>query len=293
MYNGFYNLRVSPFENTADPRFFFASEQHREALSAIEYTIRMRKGVVLITGAIGSGKTTVGGMMCANCNGKATIIQIVPRNCTGVDLLRQVLRQQGLKVDQDQDYATMVERLAAHLNDRASRKRPVVLFVDEAQSLDDDALEELRMLSNLNTANQKLIQVVLIGQPELRQRLRQPQYDALRQRIVLAKQIRPLDHDETGSYITHRLTTASCDPGRPGVTFSPGAVREIHRLTGGVPRLINVACDNCLLLGFVRELKQITPEVVHQVIQDMVPRFNDEAQPDTEASSTFILAGNF
>lgn len=292
MYHEFYHLHALPFEATPDPRFFFASEQHREALAAIEYTIRMRKGIVLVTGAIGSGKTTVGQVMCQKCAERATIVQIIPRHNNGVDLLRQVLRSVNVPHDPDRDYPKMMDQLRVYLTDQARQHRPVVLFVDEAQSLSDDALEELRMLSNLNTAQQKLIQVVLIGQPELRQRIRQPQYDPLRQRIVLAKQLRPFLADETAKYIHHRLGAASTDPCDVRVTFTGGALREIHRVTGGVPRLINVACDNCLLLGMVRQERQITSAMVQHVIEDMVPRFDDSSARG-DHHSTLSLAGNF
>jgi len=292
MYKDFYNLHSLPFENTPDQRFFYDSEQHREALSAIEYTIRLRKGLVLITGMIGSGKTTVGRMMCDTCGHQAQIVHIVPRHCSGIDLIRQVLRSLQVHTDAGEDYATMLEKLATCLNDKMQKRKPVALFIDEAQSLSDDALEELRLLCNLDTAQQKLIQVVLIGQPELRQRISQPRYEALRQRIVMAKQLRPLVLDETTGYIPHRLATASNDPRRVQVAFSPDAIKEIHQATGGIPRLINVACDNCLLLGFVREVRQITPQMVRQVIEDMVPRFNDTIQNRTEPQSTLSMAGN-
>ncbi len=293
MYKEFYRFNWLPFEATPDPRFYYASEQHREALAAIEYTIRLRKGVVLITGEIGSGKTTVGCMMCKNCGDQGSIIQIVPRHCSGVDLLRQVLRNVQISAEPDEGYPILIERLQAYLADQMRQHKPVVLFVDEAQSLCDDALEELRVLSNLNTPDQKLIQVVLVGHPELRQRIRRPQYDALRQRIVLAKQLKPFSAEETASYIAHRLATASIDPQDVQAQFSSGAIREIHRVTEGVPRLINITCDNCLLLGSVRQTKQITPAMVHQVIQDMVPRFDDTAGSSDGQPSTLSLAGNF
>ena len=292
MYKTFYHLNWRPFEATPDPRFFFASEQHREALAAVEYTIRMRKGIVLVTGEIGSGKTTVGHMMCKSCGDQASILQIVPRHCNGIELLKQVLRHVQLPAQPNEAYATLIERLGVYLTDQARRHRPVVLFVDEGQSLCDDALEELRVLSNLNTADQKLIQVVLIGQPELRQRIRRPEYDAMRQRIVLAKQLHPFQQEETQAYITHRIATASIERQNPRVVFADEAVQEIHRVSGGVPRLINITCDNCLLLGSVRQIKQITPTIVHRVIQDMVPRFEDTTQPNYDDSSTLSLAGN-
>jgi len=293
MYEQFYNFNQLPFEATPDPRFFFSSEQHREALAAIEYTIRMRKGIALITGEIGSGKTTVGHMMRKNCKNLSSIVEIVPRHSNGKELLIQVLRHVQQPAELSEDYAALTERLKAYLAEQSRQNQPVVLLVDEAQSLSDDALEELRVLSNLNTPNQKMIQVLLIGQPELRQRIRRPEHDSLRQRIVLAKQLSPFTNKETSDYIKHRIGTASIDPKNLQVTFGDGAVREIYRISEGLPRLINILCDNCLLLGFVRQERQITAPMIHRVNQDMVPRFDDKNVTDGGHESNLSLAGNF
>ena len=293
MYEKFYGLNRLPFETTADPNFFYASEQHREALAAIEYAIRLRKGIVLITGNIGSGKTTVGRMMCKNCDHQATIIELIPRHSNGVELLKQIMRNVRIPVSPEDSYATLSERLSKYLTGQADQNQPVVLLVDEAQSLENDGLEELRVLSNLNTSTQKLIQVVLIGQPELRERIRHSEFDALRQRIVLAKLLSPLSSEETASYIKHRIQTASINQEDIRTDFTGGALREIHRISEGVPRLINTICDNCLLLGFVDQTRSITAEMVHRVVQDMVPRFDESVPPGNGKESNLSLAGNF
>ena len=293
MYNNFYHLNSRPFENTAQPRFFYNSEQHREALAAIEYTIRMRKGIVLITGEIGSGKTTVGRMMCQRCGDQATIVEIVPRHDNGIELLRQILQSVELPAEREEDCFVLVERLQLFLIEQAQQHKPVVLFVDESQNLSDDAMEELRLLSNLESDNKKLLQIVLVGQPELRQQIRRSQYDALRQRIVMAKQLRPFELDETTQYITHRFNAASNDPKRVDLPFSPETIQEIHKAAHGIPRLINIVCDNCLLLGFVRRTNQITSTMVHQVIQDMVPRYETTPVESDVQGSNLSLAGNF
>jgi len=293
MYQAFYNLDRTPFENTPDPRFFYASEQHREALAAIEYTIRMRKGFVLITGNIGSGKTTISKAMCERCRDLATIVQVMHGHRSGHQLLKQIARSLGLPVDLDDEHATLLEQLRLTLIDQLQQNQPVVLCVDEAQTLSDEALEELRLLSNFDTTTNKLVQIILIGQPELRARIRTPQHSALRQRIVMAKQLRPMNLEETHGYIIHRLSAASADENRTDVQFTPGATREVFRVTGGIPRLINVTCDNCLLLGFVRQTKQITPQMVHRVVQDMVPNFDDNATVATTSEPDLSLAGSF
>jgi general secretion pathway protein A len=292
MYDRLYQLNCMPFENTPDPRFFYASEQHREALAAIEYTIRLRKGIVLVTGDIGSGKTTVGKTMLKRCADRATIVQLLHGHRTGYELIRHVLRCLQVTVDESDDHAAMLERLEGHLIEQSRRRRPVVLFVDEAQTLSDEALEELRLISNFDTATNKLLQLILVGQPELRDRIARPELSALRQRIVMAKQLRPLSIHDTAAYIAHRIRAASQDPDHPAVAFGGDAIQVLYGFTRGVPRLINVVCDNCLLLGFVKEARRITPAMVRQVLDDMVPSFGATTDyGPTEPS--YKLAGNF
>jgi len=277
MYETFYNFTCPPFENTPDPRFFFASEQHREALAAIEYTIRMRKGIVLITGDIGSGKTTVSRTMLRRCADQATIVQLVHGHGDGVELLRHVLRKLAVAFHEHDEHARLLERLEAHLRSQQNAGKPIVLMIDEAQTLTDAALEQLRLFSNFDTDTAKLVQLVLIGQPELRDRIREPRLSALRQRIVMAKQLRPLNIAECANYIRHRLRAASAQPDQATVVFSGQAVERIYAASGGIPRLINVICDNCLLLGFVKEARRISPEMVRHVVADMVPSFDADA----------------
>jgi general secretion pathway protein A len=291
MYADFYSMNSLPFENTPDPAFFFASEQHQEALAAIEYTIRMRKGFVLVTGGVGSGKTTVGRTLCDRCGHLASIVQVIHGHRKGVHLLRQVLRVLGLPTDQWTDRSMMLEKLHARLVDQMRRNKPVVLFVDEAQTLSDEALDELRLLSNLDTDTQKIIQVVLIGQPELRTRICNPRLIALRQRIVMAKQLSPLDQKDTNRYINHRLTAASMNPGSVQVEFTPAAMQEIHGVTGGIPRLINITCDHCLLLGMVQKTRTIEPVMVRNVIREIATAFTEEDSEVREYSETFSFVG--
>ncbi|MEM6505367.1 MAG: AAA family ATPase, partial [Planctomycetota bacterium] len=165
MYESYYHLATAPFENTPDPRFFFASEQHSEALAAIEYTIRMRKGIVLITGPIGAGKTTVSRAMLRRCGESSTVIQLAHGHRTADELITHMLHRLGLPDATNGSHAQRLERLEQHLLHCAASGKPVVLFVDEAQTLSDAALEELRLISNFDTEQTKLLQLVLIGQP--------------------------------------------------------------------------------------------------------------------------------
>ncbi len=290
MYDAYYNFMQLPFENTPNPRFFYASEQHREALAAIEYTIRMRKGIVLVTGNIGSGKTTVGRTMIQRCGKDATIVQLVHGHRTGIELVRHVLRSLEVQTDEHDDHARLLEKLEAYLQDQAQANRPVVLFIDEAQTLSTEALEELRLVSNFDTNTTKLLQLVLVGQPELREQIASPRLSALRQRIVMAKQLRPLGIQDMARYIAHRLKAASRDPKNVAVSFSGEAIAAMYDASQGTPRLINVICDNCLLLGFVKEQHRITPAMVRQVLDDMVPSFG-EADTVPTSQTRLSLAG--
>ncbi|MEM6333182.1 MAG: AAA family ATPase [Planctomycetota bacterium] len=292
MYEAFYRFSKLPFENTPDPRFFYASEQHREALAAIEYTIRLRKGIVLVTGDIGSGKTTVGRTMLQRCGGRATIVQLLHGHQTGGELIRHILRALDVQVEAADDHTRLLERLNRHLLEQNRRGRPVVLFIDEAQTLSDAALEELRLISNFDTDTAKLLQLILVGQPELRDRIASPTMSALRQRVVMAKQLRPMSIHDTAGYIAHRVRAASVDPKAVGVSFAGDAIQTLYQFTRGVPRLVNVVCDNCLLVGYVREARRIEPAMVRQVLDDMVPSFGMDADVQRSLDDVpFKLAG--
>jgi len=292
MYHNFYKLTALPFENTADPRFFFPSEQHQEAVAAIEYTIRVHKGFSLVTGDVGAGKTMVGQTLMDRCSDKARFVQVLHGHEEGLSLLRQSLRALGVRLHRSDDRPRLLERLRDRLTDQMAQHRPVVFVVDEAQTLGDGALEELRLLSNFDTARDKLVQVILIGQPELRDRLRSQRLAALRQRIVLAKHLRAFTPVETAAYIAHRLRAASADPNSVQVGFDGSAIAEIFRFTLGVPRLINTACDNSLLLGFVRGLHQIDGPAVRRSIEDMTPNLADPTWAHNDLQpSTLSLTG--
>ena len=293
MYDSYYNLETLPFENTPDPRFFYASEQHREALAAIEYTIRMRKGIVLITGDIGSGKTTIGRTMLQRCCDRATILQLFHGHSSGPELLRHILRNMKQPLSGEHDHAYLLERLNIILQQHSSSGKPVVLFIDEAQTLSDNALEELRLISNFDTNTTKLLQLVLVGQPELRDRISTTALSALRQRIVMAKRLRPLNIQDTAGYVCHRIRAASWDKENIKVSFNTDAVETLFNNTQGIPRLINIVCDNCLLLGFVKQVQRITASMVRQVLDDMIPCFDIPITQGINSELTYRAAGNF
>ncbi|MFZ5785903.1 MAG: ExeA family protein [Acidobacteriota bacterium] len=247
MYEEFYGLRAQPFSITPDPRFLFLSTRHREALDHLLFGIRQRKGFILISGDVGAGKTTLCRAALEQLGGQAETALILNPMLSGIQLLRGILHELHLD-DRGNDRLRLNQRLNEYLLERARESRDVVLFVDEAQDLSPESLEEVRLLSNLETDDRKLLQIVLLGQPELRETLERRELRQLRQRITVVYHLGPLDRAETEAYVAHRLEVAGAN-GRP--TFTPAAMRAIHFHSRGVPRLINAICDRTLLAGFV------------------------------------------
>ncbi len=246
MYVEFYGLAERPFNITPDPRYLFFSRGHREAWEHILFGIEQSKGFIQVTGEVGAGKSTLCRAVLEELGeGYATALILNPV-MTGIQLVRSILRELGLDA-RGNDRVRLVERLNAFLLESAAASRDVVLFIDEAQDMSDALLEEVRLLSNLETDDRKLLQIVLIGQPELREKLDRPGLRQLRQRITVRYHLGPLGRSETEAYILHRLNVAGSN-GRP--IFSSWAMRGIYRYSGGVPRLINAVCDAALLAGF-------------------------------------------
>jgi general secretion pathway protein A len=265
MYEQFYGLAASPFSITPDPRFLFFSRRHREAFEHMLFGITERKGFIQITGEVGAGKSTLCRAILEQLgNGYATAVILNPV-MTGTQLLRAILGELGLP-EAGNDRVRLLQRLNAFLLERAAANEDVVLFVDEAQDLSDPLIEEVRLLSNLETDDRKLLQIVLIGQPELRMRLRQPRFRQLCQRITVRYHLGPIDREETEAYVLHRLEVAGAN-GRP--TFTPAALRSVHRYARGVPRLINAVCDKALLAGYVEGRDEIGWRQVRRAVRDL------------------------
>jgi general secretion pathway protein A len=265
MYNEFYGFRESPFNITPDPRFLFFSDKHREAFNHILFGIRERKGFIQITGEVGAGKTTICRAILAELGPAYRTALILNPLVTSTQLMRTILSELGLE-PRKLDRTTYLEMLNRFLLETAGDGHDVVILIDEAQDLDSDLLEEVRLLSNLETDRRKLLQIVLIGQPELREKLNQRQLRQLRQRITVRYHLSPLDRFETERYIAHRLRVAGAD-GRPA--FSSWALRGIHRYAGGIPRLINAVCDKALLYGYVNGTYELTRRAVRQAIREL------------------------
>lgn len=265
MYEEFYGLTAPPFSITPDPRYLFLSHRHREAFEHMLFGITQRKGFIQITGDVGAGKSTLCRAVLEQLGRAYATALILNPVMTGIQLLRAILHEYGLD-DRGNDRVRLMQRLNEFLLERVREGHDVVLFVDEAQDLSDELLEEVRLLSNLETDDRKLLQIVLIGQTELRKRLRRPELRQLRQRITVRYHLGPIDREETEAYIFHRLTVAGSN-GRP--TFSSAAFRAIHRNSRGVPRLINAICDKALLAGYVEDCSHITWHHVRRAVRDL------------------------
>jgi general secretion pathway protein A len=266
MYLEFYGLKRRPFDMTPDPTFFFPSQKHTEALSSLVYTITEKRGLVVITGEIGSGKTTVCRTLLRKLDPDAKVAMITNTNLTAKQLLEAISSQFGLPTD-NRTKVSLLSALNRFLLEQNQSGNSVVLILDEAQNLSVKALEEMRLLSNIETDTQKLVQIMLLGQPELRQKLNMPELEQLRQRVSLRYHLRSLDRNETRRYIQHRLNIAG-DQG--AVKFTKGALDSLYRFSRGTPRLINVVCDQALLMGYLREKSKLD----HPIIDEIVAEFS-------------------
>jgi general secretion pathway protein A len=265
MYEQFYGFREPPFNLTPDPRFLFFSDRHREAFNHILFGLQERKGFIQLTGEIGAGKTTVCRAILKQLGDTYRTALILNPSLTSAQLLRTILTELGLDGRRG-DRASALETLNEFLLAQAGAGNDVVLLIDEAQDLDDELLEQVRLLSNLETERRKLLQIVLVGQPELRDKLNGQNLRQLRQRITVRYHLSPLSRAETERYIDHRLRVAG-GVGRP--IFTPWAIRTIHRYSRGVPRLINAVCDKALLYGFVNTTDELTGRSVRQAIAEL------------------------
>jgi general secretion pathway protein A len=265
VYAEFYGLNRPPFEMTPDPTFLFLGEAHREGLATLVYGVQARKGFVLLTGEVGTGKTTLLHALLGQLESNTASAFIFNPRVDPLDFFRLLFDEFGL----DQDCRTKAEYLLAlnhFLIERLEKDETALLIIDEAQNLSPEMLEEVRLLSNLETPTSKLLQIMLVGQPELAEMLEAPELRQLRQRIVLRHQLEPFDERETEAYIEERLRLA----GYTGKgLFGRAARREIFAVTGGVPRLVNIVCDSALLSGYARRQAVVDARTIREVADDL------------------------
>ena len=265
MYERFYRLRERPFALTPDPDYLYPSRGHQEALSYLRYGIETQAGFVVVTGAIGSGKTTVLQTLFRGLDSHTTVARVMNTLLDPRELLESAMIDVGLDAT-GKSKPQMLKDFGEFLVRERSAGRSVLLAIDEAQNLTLPSLEEIRMLSNLETEKSKLLQIILIGQPDLRDKLDRPELEQLRQRITVSYHLEPLDADETAHYINHRLARASIGP---PMEFDHEVTARIHGRSGGVPRLINVIADAVLVFGYGEEQSTIDRNLVDMVIADL------------------------
>jgi general secretion pathway protein A len=268
MYLEFYKLNEYPFNITPDPRFLYFATHHKEAYDHVMYGIKSRKGFIELTGEVGSGKTTLCRAVLANLGDGVETALILNPSLTETQLLRAMLHDFGLEA-KGRDRLVYIETLNEFLLKKNQEDINVALLIDEAQDLSPQVMEQVRLLSNLETDQQKLIQIVLCGQPELKKRLARADLRQLRQRITIRYDIKPLSEQDTMNYIRHRLWVAGSD-GK--LSFEPAAVHEVYRYAHGVPRVINAVCDNALLAGYVDKQHAIDARCVRKAIRQLEGR---------------------
>jgi general secretion pathway protein A len=265
MYNKYFGFVESPFSVTPDPRFFYTNPLYQEALAILHYGIEAKKGFIVISGEVGTGKTTLLRKLLRNLAGTIHSVFIFNTHIDFTGLLQLILRDLGLAT-QEKDKLTMIEELNHYLIEQVNKGHIVSVLIDEAQNLSIEALEGLRLLSNLETDKEKLLQIVLMGQPELERKLDQPNLRQLKQRVALHCQLAPLKEKEVGPYIDFRLGAA----GYGGEDlFDPGAVEQIAFYSKGIPRLINIICDNALLNVYGTSQKRVVKEMINEVADDL------------------------
>ena len=270
MYTSFFGLQEKPFAITPDPRYLYLSERHAEALAHLLYGINEAGGFIQLTGEVGTGKTTVIRSLLEQLPGHADVALILNPRVTPAEFLLTICEELHVPVPEPGRGSTKVlmDLLGRHLLDTHARGRRVVLIVDEAQNLSTQTLEQVRLLTNLETATTKLLQIILIGQPELRELLDRPELRQLAQRITGRYHLNPLSAEESAAYVKHRMRVA----GATAEVFTPAALREIHRLSGGVPRIINVICDRALLGAFTQEDHRVGGALVRQAASEVYGR---------------------
>jgi general secretion pathway protein A len=260
----FYGLKREPFGVTPDPDFLYLSPPHREALASLLCGIEMNRGFLALIAPPGMGKTTILFKLLKHFRTSARTVFMFHTQCTSREFMRMLLSELGCENDKDADLATILEQFNSALLQEYKAGRRVIIVVDEAQNLEPAVLETVRLLSDFETPQAKLLQIVLAGQPELADKLAKPSLQQLRQRISVLCSLKKLSETEVDAYIEHRLKTA----GHPGSLFTPEAIKAIAKLSDGIPRNINNLCANSLSLGCALQIKTITAENIAEVEAD-------------------------
>ncbi len=269
MYKKFYGLRKNPFEISPDPYFFYRTPRHLEALANLYFGVRRDKGFIVVTGEVGTGKTLLVRCLMKELAANGVNFAYIFNPLLSVeDFFRCILHDLGLASDHASKGSMLIALNEFLIKSYQDGKKTAVI-IDEAHGLSHTLLEEIRLLTNLETTERKLLQVLLIGQPELDEKLDSSGLRQLKQRIALRCALRPFDELESRSYVAKRLERAGADPNTLATLFPTHALRRIHAHSRGIPRLINVICENALIAGYAQQVKQITPEMVDEVVRDL------------------------
>jgi len=287
MYEKYYNLRERPFALSPDPDYLYLSRVHSEALDSLRYGIESRAGFIIVTGEIGAGKTTLLQTLLQRLDNRTTVARVVNTTLDPRELLEAIALDFGLDTTGKSKPVLLRDLGNFLVNQRAQGKRPL-LVIDEAQNLSTAALEEVRLLSNLETEKSKLLQIVLAGQPGLRDTIGSPQLEQFRQRVAVSYHLMPLDEPDTAAYINYRLAHAAL--GEPP-SFPLETAAMVHRASGGVPRIVNVICDAALVFGYAEERPRIDPQLLQEVLVELkatgvLPSTPTAAMPPTVQAST-------
>jgi general secretion pathway protein A len=267
MYETFYGLRENPFSVTPDPQYIYLGENQREALAQLLYGVQQKKGFIVLTGEVGTGKTTLIRFLLDKLNHGGSPVKtafLFNPKLTVNDFIESILKDLGIPAHTGTK-GDQLHFLYENLIEAYKKKERVVLIIDEAQGLNPALLEEIRLLSNLETAKSKLLQIILVGQPELDETLSLPEFRQLRQRVNMRYHLPPLSREEAEEYIGKRLRIA----GAKRSIFTGKALKEIHQRSSGIPRLINILCDNSLLTGYAQDQKVIDKKIVREVSKDL------------------------
>jgi general secretion pathway protein A len=265
MYTKYFGLQEKPFEITPDPKFLYLSAKHKEALAHLLYSVNESKGFTVVTGEVGTGKTVLLRTLLDRMDGETRTAFLFNPKLNSNDFFRSICEDLELNITGGSK-AEYLSHLQSYLLDSFAQKKKVVLIIDEAHTLGGELLEEVRLLTNLETPERKLLQVILLGQPELDEILEKPEFRPLKQRISVRYRLTPLSWDETKAYVKKRLKAAGA---RNLYLFTPKALKTIYRYSKGIPRLINVVCDNALLNGYASDKRVIGRSIVQEVIDDL------------------------
>lgn len=265
MYTAFYGLREKPFSLTPNPAFLYLSDSHREALAHLVYGLEQGEGFIVLAGEVGTGKTTLCRSLLERIEADTEIAILFNPSNNDIELLQSISEEFGLPVER-RSRRQLLTGLNEFLLECHRGERRVVLIIDEAQNLSASTLEQIRLLSNLETATSKLIQIILLGQPELEEKLDSDSLRQLRQRVTVRWSLRPFSPKDTAAYVNHRLYVAA---GADREIFTPAALRELHRLTGGIPRLVNVLCDRALLVGYAESEHRVGARRLRQAAREV------------------------